>query len=223
MNWRTLAAHARTTAGALAPAIALLFLPPATPPATGTTGKAVCACCADPGVWSLETRRLDQETLKELNRLKSSGEAEFHATAAWPEDISGIALPEGYEPRPLTASVVREGRTWKFLFKTSSGQTGALTLTLPGTATFFHADIEQRRRGENTPPSSIYNEIRLEGTVRGTGMFAKGNAPATKFRLVLQGRGNMCVNAEDFHRWNLRILGPQAGYALYGFFESPSK
>ena len=71
-------------------------------------------------------------------------------------------------------------------------------------------------------PTDLYREIRFEGQVRGTGMFAKGIVPRTKFRLVLQGNGNWCLTAEDFYRWNLRISGPKAGYTIYGYFAKPS-
>jgi hypothetical protein len=70
------------------------------------------------------------------------------------------------------------------------------------------------------PP--LYKEIRLEGLVRGAGMFAKETVTGTKYRLVLQGNGNACPNAGDFYRWNLRVSGPQAEYTIWGYFGIPS-
>ena len=38
-------------------------------------------------------------------------------------------------------------------------------------------------------------------------------------RLVLQGRGNMCLDAQDFKNWVLKIYGKYAEFSLYGDFE----
>jgi len=181
-----------------------------------------CACCADPGMWSLETRKIDDSTMKEFNRLKPAEAADFLTTAAWPDDVSGIAAPESLESGDLVVSIVREQRTWKFFFKTPKDEKGALVLTLPAAATFFNSDNEQRPTPENKSAVVLYKEVRLEGDVRGTGIFANGMAPRTRFRLVLQGKGNACLSADDFYRWNLRVTGPKARYTIYGFFAKPS-
>ncbi|MGA9769476.1 MAG: hypothetical protein WBV94_10575 [Blastocatellia bacterium] len=159
--------------------------------------------------------------MSELNRLTLNGVADFYQTDA-ENDISGVTAPDGFEYGYFVISIVREQRNWKFFFKTSKGETGALILTLPGMATFFNADIEAGPRPEHPITAGLYKEIRLEGEVRGTGIFAKGMAPKTKYRLVLQGGGNWCMNAEDFYRWNLRVSGPQAGYTIYGYFAKTS-
>lgn len=160
--------------------------------------------------------------MKELNRL-TFGVANFYTTDAAPDDVSGISFPDD-DSQELVISIVREKRNWKLVFKTLKGEKGALILTMSGTATFFDADISTREgpRLDNKDNSGLYKEIRLEGEVRGTGIFAKGMAPKTKYRLVLQGGGNWCLNAEDFYRWNLRVSGPRAGYAIYGYFAKPS-
>ncbi len=195
---------------------------PALPSPGSPAESSFCACCADPGLWSLENRKIDEGTMKELNRLKPDGVADFYVTDAWPDNVSGVAVPDSYQPGYFVVSIVREQRAWKFFFKTPKGETGALVLTLPAIATFFDADIEPRQKLDSKVPLVIYKEVRLEGDVRGTGIFAKGIAARTKFRLILQGRGNRCLNAEDVHRWNLRISGPQAGYTIYGSFAKPS-
>lgn len=159
--------------------------------------------------------------MKELNRLTLNGVADFYQTDA-ENDISGVSAPDGFEYGYFVISIVREPPNWKFFFKTLKDEKGALILTLPGMATFFNADIEQGPRPERAITAGLYKEIRLEGEVRGTGIFAKGIAPKTKYRLVLQGGGNWCLNAEDFYRWNLRVSGPRAGYTIYGYFAKPS-
>ncbi len=204
--------------------IGLLLTTLAAPPvaSTGKSPLPVCACCAEPGAWDFSTRKVERDELKELNRLALNGKADFYMTAAWPDDVSGVAVPDNIEPGYFVISLVREAQNWKFFCKTPKGEKGTLILTLPGTATFFAADIESQAKSEGHGSVTLYKEVRLEGNVRGTGIFAKGINSKTKFRLVLQGKGNMCPNAEDFHRWNLRIAGPQAKYTLYGFLAKPA-
>ena len=223
MNWKLFLPRLANSVSAIVFSFSLLSAQPALSCPAPPARRSYCACCADPGVWSLETRKMDNNVMTELNRLKPDGIAVFYVTDAWPEDISGVAVSDMGEPGHIVISIVREQRNWKFFLKTSKGETGALVLTIPGMAAFFNADIEQRQKPENKPPTTVYKEVRLEGEeVRGTGIFAKGIVPKTKFRLVLQGKGNMCLNAEDFHRWNLRISGPKAAYTIYGFFAKPS-
>lgn len=181
-----------------------------------------CACCADPGEWSLGTGKIDDYQMKELNRLTLDGVANFYTTDAWPDGVSGVAAPDGYQDGYFVISIVREERDWKLFFKTLKSEKGALILTIPGMATFFDADIAQGPRPERKTTAELYKEIRLEGKIRGTGIFAKGIVLKTKYRLVVQGSGNRCLTAEDFYRWNLRVSGPRAEYTIYEYFAKPS-
>ena len=217
MNWKRFFLQKIVTVGSILFALTVLSMPSTVSSAVRLTTPPYCACCADPGEWSLETRKIEDHETGELNRLTPDGRAGFYATDAFPDDVSGVAAPND-DINELVVSIVREQRDWKLFFKTSGGRTGALILPLPGTATFFNADISEGPRPERTATVGLYKEIRLEGQLRGTGIFAKGIAPKTRFKLVLQGRGNRCLSAQDFYRWNLRISGPQAGYAIYGFF-----
>lgn len=181
-----------------------------------------CACCVEMGRWDLESRKIYDYEIETLNTLRLDGVALFYVTEGWPDDVSGVSPPIDDLDQELVASIVREQHNWKLFFKTKGGRTGALILTMSGTATFFNADILEGPRPERRSPIAIYKEIRLEGQIRGTGVFAKGIVPKTKYRLVLQGSGNGCLTAEDFYRWNLRVSGPQARYTIYGFFAKPS-
>jgi hypothetical protein len=224
MNWNLSFSRIIKSFGAVLLTLTTLSVPPIVSSSIPTTVTTFCACCADPGVWSLETDKIEDYQMKELNRLTLDGVADFYQTDA-EDDISGVTAPESFEEGYFVISIVREPQNWKFFFKTLKGEKGALILTIPATATFFNADIEdvsKPERHERKPHVGLYKEIRLEGNVRGTGMFAKGMASKTKYRLVLQGGGNWCMRAEDFYRWNLRVSGPQAKYTIYGFFAEPS-
>jgi hypothetical protein len=65
----------------------------------------------------------------------------------------------------------------------------------------------------------IDEEWRLEGEVKGSGIFRSG-LPA-KYMLVFQGRGNACDNPEDFRNWRLEVRGEKARYAFYGKLVRP--
>jgi hypothetical protein len=63
----------------------------------------------------------------------------------------------------------------------------------------------------------LYKELRFKSKVRnGTGFFSKGIALATEYFLVLQGKGNHCMAAEQFTHWRLEISGKKADYAFFG-------
>jgi hypothetical protein len=221
MNWNLSLSQIINSIGAALLVLTTLSATPILSSSIPHTVTPFCACCVDRGAWSLETREIEDYEMKELNRLTLNGVADFYQTDA-ENDISGVTAPDGFEYGYFVISIVREQRNWKFFFKTSKSETGALILTLPGKATFFNADIEQGPRPERAITAGLYKEIRLEGEVRGTGIFAKGIAPKTKYRLVLQGGGNWCMRAENFYRWNLRVSGLQAGYTIYGYFAEPS-
>ena len=223
LNWRpSMLQNMKCSSTAILVALITLSVPVTLSSPKRPTVTPFCGCCADPGMWSLETHKIEGYQMKELNRLTLDGVANFYSTDAWPDNVSGVIAPDGYEDGYFVISIVREHRDWKLFFKTLKGEKGVLILTIPGMATFFDADIAQGPRPEGKRTAGLYKEIRLEGEVRGTGIFANGMAPKTKYRLVLQGGGNWCLNAEDFNRWNLRVSGPQAGYTIYGYFAKPS-
>jgi hypothetical protein len=226
MNWEpSRSQNIKRSSRAILLALATALAPVALSSPIQGTGRSFCACCADPGVWSLETREIADHEMKELNRLMLDS-ADFYATDAWPDGVSGVSAPENpfVQSGYFIVSIVREQQNWKLFFKTSKGDKGVLVLTMPGAATFFDADLEAlpKSKRQNLGDPVLYKEVRLEGDVRGTGIFAKGMAPKTKYRLVLQGRGNWCMDAETFYRWNLRVHGPRAEYTVYGSFAKPS-
>lgn len=219
MNWNYSLSQIIKFLGAILLTLTPLSAPPTKSFTIPPTKTPFCACCADMGMWELESRKIYDSEIEILDTLRLDGVALFYLTAGWPDDVFGVSPPVEDLDQELIISIVREQQNWKlFFFKTKAGRTGALILTLSGKATFFNADIGEGPRPERRNPISIYKEIRLEGAVRGTGIFAKGIAPKTKFRLVLQGRGNSCLTVDDLQRWSLRISGPQAGYTIYGYF-----
>ena len=73
----------------------------------------------------------------------------------------------------------------------------SLTFAAPSRATSFVADLYDGKVGGGGGPS-LYKELRLTGASTG---------PGTHYRLILQGRGNNCLVAEDFTHWRLEVTG----------------
>ncbi|HUE83418.1 MAG TPA: hypothetical protein VMM84_14990 [Pyrinomonadaceae bacterium] len=191
---------------ALLLALAILMTLPATADA--------CACCAERGTWFQETARADPEVLAIVGDLGGRLDqiASLYLNATAPEEVKGISLAsETFILRRLRPHT----REWKLEFTDQRGGRGTLTFTIPDTAVFFGTDPRDGQQGGAGGPL-LYKEWRFEGSVSGTGIFKGGTTAKTKFRLVFQGRGNMCRNADDFRTWVLQVRGPRAEYAFYG-------
>lgn len=165
-----------------------------------------CACCAERGDYSTTIKKLDDYEISELKRLKIA-EANLYTDAGYPDNIKGISpLTENY-----TGSFLWQKTGWKFDFKNDQNATGILNLLKSQTVVDFRVDTY------NEGEPVLYKELRFKSKVsRGTGIFSKGIAPATDYFLVLQGKGNNCMAAEQFTHWRLEINGKKADYAFFG-------
>ena len=179
------------------------------------TDALACACCAERGTYSISTKKPAALELDELKRIQF-GTADLYTTAGYPDDIKGIGtLGENYSINALLQGVV-----WKFNLKDGAGKTGTLNLTKPLSMVAFMADIHD---GDGTGEVSLYKEWRFKYRVQsGDGIFRNGIAPGTEYFLVLQGRGNVCTQAEDFKNWRLEITGKKADFAFFGDLKSPA-
>lgn len=173
-----------------------------------------CACCAERGAYSIRTLKPTALELDELRRIQFAT-ANLYMTAAGDERVKGIsAIGEAYS---LTGSLA--SNLWKFNIKDQAGKAGTLNLTKPLSMVAFMVDT---RDGGESNEVILYKEWRFKYRVQsGTGIFQTGIAPATEYFLVLQGRGNMCTQAEDFKNWRLEINGKKADYAFFGNLKAP--
>ncbi len=179
------------------------------------TNALACACCAEPGAYSIRTMKPTNLELDQLKRIQF-GTANLYTTAG-EDNIKGIAgIGEDY-----SISGLLQNAAWKFNIKDTAGKSGTLNLTKPVSMVAFMADIHDNGAGSETV---LYKEWRFKYRVQsGTGIFQSGIAPATEYFLVLQGRGNVCTNAEDFKNWRLEITGKRADYAFFGDLKTPSE
>ena len=202
MKTKTLFAFAFAIAG-------LLFLSPV---------KALaCACCSAPDYYFSGPTDLDDYPLSQLKRLQFDRTASLYFSEAGIEEHSkGIAyVRENYSFSP--GSLLNN--VWKFSLR-SGTHSGALALALPAKLWDHSVDIHDNKISAGGGPL-LYKEWRMEGEVFGSGIFKTGFASPAKYRLVLQGRGNACDNAEDFTTWRLEVSGKNADYAFYGKLLKP--
>ena len=189
------------------------FALPAAPPvrAAARYNYYYCACCASAGEWFLAQEAVGEEKLREFGRLGLAGDANLSMTEAGAEGVRGIA--DALETYALTLSQSR--RRWTLRLRGEGGKTGTLSFDVPRAATVFGVDLRDGQQAGGGGPL-LYKEWRIEGPLVGTGVFKQGAGAGTKFRLVLQGRGNMCTDAADFKTWTLQVFGARARYSFYG-------
>jgi hypothetical protein len=175
-----------------------------------------CACCANRGDHTQQSARIAQFELAELVRLRFGTAAQLRTTPGFPADIRGL--------RPVAMryhlSQARHSRIFVLTFRDARGNTGTLGFALPEQATRLAVDLQDGRRSAGGGPL-LYREWRLDGRITATGIFADAGLP--RFRLILQGRGNACMNAGDFRSWILRVTGPKAAFTFYGAFAGPAR
>lgn len=178
---------------------------------------ASCACCVEPGFYSLVNSRPDTFYLSILENMKFAGPAEFYMSAAGFDGTKGLDVlaKDDEAGKSVILDVVESfvSKTWTFRIKTGSGRTGTLALPMPSTLRRFKVDIDGIDSGLGV---SLYKEFSARGRVRNaTGIFRSANQK-TSYMLVFQGRGNGCDDAADFTRWRLELDGPKAEYAIFG-------
>jgi hypothetical protein len=171
-----------------------------------------CACCANGGDYLQVTERIKTFELNELTRLRFGPTASLRATPAYPEDAKGIT------PRALTYKVsqFRHARIFVLTLRAPNGKKGTVSFVIPERATKLQEDVQDGRKSAGGGPL-LYREWTLRGTLSGS---AVSGSP--KYTLVLQGRGNACMNGADFRSWILRASGPAANFTLYGKFAAPA-
>lgn len=175
------------------------------------TEAAFCACCSETGQWFEDKGLLDENDRDVLNQAKLSVKAQMYESSAEDE---GIAVKSS----DFTVRLSRVQSKWTMALQNNEGDRGTLVLNLSPTATKYGADPRDGKVSNGGGPL-LYKELRLEGRVSGTGVFAKNIKPDSRFRLVLQGRGNACLDVQDLHSWVLQVYGKQSRFGFYGTFD----
>lgn len=182
-----------------------------------------CACCAEPGTYFSVTSPVDDYEKEMLAGIKFSPTAALYMDAAGFEVIRGLAgFEDAWDASETGADFYEIGLSggfgngkWMWTLKLGN-LSGSIELPLPAEHEYFGADIHDSKQSGGGGPL-LYKELRFKGKVgSGTGFFSEGIRNGADFRLVFQGRGNGCNNAEDFSHWHLSVNGRDARYSFYG-------
>lgn len=185
-----------------------------------------CACCAEPGTYSVSTRKMATYELELLKDMKFGPAANLYTTPASYDDIKGItAVIKEFEKTSEGEFDIVDaftGASWTLQFMTEGEQKGTLVLPRPTLMTSRRVHIPDN--ASTSPNVSLYKEWIFTGSVsKGTGFFKRDIVkPATKYTMLFQGHGNNCDNAEDFTNWRLELNGPKADYAFFGKMKAAS-
>ena len=175
-----------------------------------TSNAFACACCAEPGHYSIRMAKPSVYEMEELQKLKFQT-AELYTDAGYPDSIKGIfPLNESFSVTGLL-----NGSAWTFDFKDNRQKNGKLNLTKPLSIIEYMVDLPT---SENTQgETKLYKEWRFKYRVQNaTGIFKNGFAPQSEYFLVLQGYGNVCSSAADFTKWRLEVTGKKADFSFFG-------
>ncbi len=202
--------HVKNTFAALLAVVLLLFM---------SVAALACACCAEPGTYSVSTGKLAPYEMELLKEMKFGPAADLFLTAASYDDIKGLKeVIKEFEATTSSEFALVDaftGSTWTLQFMTGGERKGSLTLPRPTQMTSRMIHIP-----DNTSTSqnvTLYKEWTFNGTVRsGSGFFRSDIAKPTRYTLIFQGHGNNCDNAEDFKNWRLQVTGAKASYAFFG-------
>jgi hypothetical protein len=186
-----------------------------------------CACCSEPGTYSLGSGRLQDHERVILKQIKFDKRASLYMTEAGFDTIKGLSSIEkdffdgsgGSLDGDFDLANSYTGKFWTFTFKLKNGKSGTVRLPVPTRMTTFKVDIHDGSDKGLGP--LLYKEFRFKGTVAsGSGFLGGSIANPTTYYLVFQGRGLACDDVADFRNWNLEITGRKAGYQFYGKLSS---
>jgi len=191
----------------------------------GAAQGAGCLCCTERGLWEQRTREPSAAEWFDLDQARFAVDARLRPGPLGLLRGRGRSAPLAESWR---VSVVRGQKQWTIQMEDAAGRLGALILYLPKSWTDFRTDPGDGRALREGEPL-LYKELRLEGGVAGEGLFEPDITPGSRFRLILQGRGNACFAGADFASWILQLEGPEPGrpttpvvyYALHGGLEAP--
>jgi hypothetical protein len=122
----------------------------------------------------------------------------------------------------LARKADKRGDVWTFSFRDPKAKTGTLWFVMPKVVEEFAVDPRDGKQGGGGGPL-LYKEVRLRMPIGGTGVFEAANLGGTTGRLVLQGRGNACLEAEQLTHWSMAVSGPRSAYLLFGSLGAPSE
>ena len=166
-----------------------------------------CACCADKGSRFEHQVELGEWELSELALLKTDT-ANLYLSACGLECVAGIDNPRWRYGANMSIS---ESSVQIDLSDEAGQARGSISFEMPETYNYFAVDPNP---GATLGNPELYTELRLRGTVSGSGDF--GGHSGVEAELVFSGYGNQCVSAGTFDGWSLTVSGAATQYRLFG-------
>src|SRR5688500_13111751 len=111
-----------------------------------------CACCAEPGTYSIWTGKPDKFHIDLLREIEFDRDAYLYMTEAGFDSIKGLSSIEqehndgSWVATPGDFDLVNafNGKEWTFTLKTPKGKTGTLRLPIPKQMVAFKVDIHDQ-------------------------------------------------------------------------------
>lgn len=168
-----------------------------------------CACCAERGDYFEHESAFSDYEVNETARLRL-GSSILRTDDGYPESIRGIeSLSENY-----TINGILKGEVWSLELTGDNSKKAVLNLWRPSHVVSFGVDQNPLDESNSV---ILYRELRFKNRVMSaTGFLENGIDSETTFSLILQGRGNGCMNASDFSTYILQIKGNKADYSFFG-------
>jgi len=164
-------------------------------------------CAAPSGTRFEQVSALGEWEVSQIAALVPEGPARLYLSACGLGCVRGIKAPRPSYDVAMAAGA--DGVT--LTLSDGGGVRGSLRFAWPESFVWFGADTGPARAASG---SALYTEMRLAGSVTGTGDFALGGAVPAE--LVLSGFGNTCVTTRSFSGWSLSVEGPGASFRLFG-------
>jgi len=162
-----------------------------------------CACCSELG-----DRFVERVGITELER-GIFDEVSFATEAS-------TTLGADYS-RPVSMTVSKGRNAWTFAVTLPDGESGRLIFPIPGIVARF--EVDPREPAES--PSGVqrpvlYKEWKLIAKPTGEGILQDNASGDQMMALILQGRGNRCVDPADFTAWTIVLYGSRGEVTFFG-------
>jgi len=193
----------------------MLIIPVATAMLALSPGlvRAQAACVAKPGERFDQVSELGAWERSRIGALAPEGPARLFLGECGLGCVAGIDHPRASYDAAFEAGA--EALT--VVLSAGGRERGRLVFDWPEAYEWFGADTEPG----NVSGGDLYTEMRLRGTVSGSGDL--GRARAVPAELVLSGFGNRCVTARSFSGWSLSVAGEGVRYRLFGGLKGAGK
>ncbi|MDR2858266.1 MAG: hypothetical protein LBV50_10530 [Novosphingobium sp.] len=181
-------------------------------------GLAVPAgACADSVQRHAAAERLSQRRMEIVEAMRFGDSAMIAGAEINRDPVEGRDwIIDGNSTRFSLSLDRRPGRMVFTLNGDWGHETGVLTLTLPKKIGIFAVDTAPDEEGDRPTGPMLYRQWRLTGAIVGTGIFRRAAGMGQKATLILHGRGNGCLDADNFYAWSLLLHGPVGKTTLYG-------